>query len=137
MGRDDTVTATEIIAECARRGIELRATEKRIEWRPDAKLQGSLREALVAHRREVASELRRDDAVAGTWERLRLEYERAGHPANWITGEVRSAEHIASELWLSARQNTSDDERFHDALRQWEQAAIVAIQFAGTQRGHV
>lgn len=124
------MTATEIIAECTRRGIELRATETRIEWRPDAKLRGSLREALVTHKREVAKELRRDAAVGEAWDRLRSEYERTGQPGDWLHPDVRFAEHVVEQLWLSSRTEPDDDARFYRALALWERIAVEAIRGA-------
>lgn len=134
MERIQPMNAGEVIAECARRGIELRATAHRLEWRPADAVAGELLEALAAHRREVAAELRRDAAVADAWERLREIYARAGSPPGWLTGDVRCAEHHVEQLWLSARERP-DDDRFYAALAAWERITAAAIETAADRDG--
>lgn len=126
------MTPVEIIAECARRGIELRATTDRIEWRPADAGADDLFDALAAQRREVAAELHRDAAITDAWERLRVLYVEHGAPDDWITGDVRTAEHAVNELWVAARAKPAGDRGFDEALRRWEQLAVEAIiQAAG------
>jgi hypothetical protein len=127
------MNALEVMAECGRRGIELRATAHRLEWRPADAVAGELLEALTAHRREVAAELRRDAAVADAWERLRELYARAGQPAGWLTADVRTAEHHVEVLWRSARERPDDDPRFYGALARWERIAAATIESAADE----
>ncbi len=134
MERIRDMTPVEVMAECGRRGIELRATADRLEWRPADAVAGELLEALSAHRREVAAELRRDAAVADAWERLRELYARAGQPDDWLTAAVRTAEHHVEVLWLSARARPEDDVVFYRALATWERTTAAAIETAADGR---
>ena len=134
------MTADAILTECARRGIHLRAEGDRIKYRPRDVVDGDaeLLAAMRRHKPALLAELRRDAAVADAWERLRIAFERAGRPDGWLTPDVRMAEHVVSELWLSARGSTvgaaTDDHRFHAELRRWERIATGAIAEAA-ERG--
>ena len=75
-----------------------------------------------------------ESAVADAWERLCLAYNRAGQPFGWLTSDVRFAEHVVEQLWVSSREDADDDCRFHVALERWERITTEAIVAAAEQQ---
>ena len=77
----------------------------------------------------INGERRRDAACADTWNRLQETYSREGcpHADRWLTSDVRFAEYVVEQLWLSSREDSDDDRRFHAALERWERITTEAI----------
>ena len=132
------MTVSTIIEQVSRLGVELLAVDSRLLARPSGVLPDDLRAALRQHRSEVVAvvaEQRRDVAAGEAWERLRVAYERAGScDINWLTPNVRFAENVVEQLWLSARTNPADDQRFYAALQRWGALAAEAIASVGSRR---
>ena len=129
------MTVSTIIEQVSRLGVELLAVDNRLLARPSGVLPDDLRAALRQHRCEVVAavaEQRRDVAADEAWERLRVSYDRAGPPVNWLTPDVRFVEHVVEQLWRSARTNAADDPRFYAALQRWEALATEAIGSVGS-----
>ena len=67
-------------------------------------------------------ERRRSFAASAAWQRLQTAFLRAGQPQAWFSVEVRAAESLVEESWVSA-----DDAKFYVDLAHWERTAVAAI----------
>lgn len=63
------MTAAEILRECSRRGIRLRAANGMLRFRPVSAVDAELRAAMLERKAELLAHLQRvEDAGVGPWE---------------------------------------------------------------------